>query len=249
MMHRSWRLAPTVNDAVLEIEGLHAYYGHAHVLQGVGVTVGEKAVTIIGRNGMGKSTLCYAVMGMLGSTRGSVRFGGRELLGVPSHRIARAGLGFVPQGRRLFPSLSTDEHLRIVPRKGDGQWTPARIYEMFPRLAERRKVGAGQLSGGEQQMLAIGRALVANPKLLILDEPSEGLAPKIVEELIETMRRLSREGMGLLVVEQNLGVATALAELQLVMVAGNIEAKVNSEELTRDPELQRRYLGVTPLAE
>jgi branched-chain amino acid transport system ATP-binding protein len=248
-MQRSRRLAPTVSDGVLVIEDLHAYYGHAHVLQGVGVTVGEKAVTIIGRNGMGKSTLCYAVMGMLGSTRGSVRFGGRELLGEPPHKIARAGLGFVPQGRRLFRSLSTDEHLRIVPKNGDGEWTPARIYEIFPRLAERKKVGAGQLSGGEQQMLAIGRALVANPKLLVLDEPSEGLAPKIVEELIETMRRLSREGMGLLIVEQNLGVATALAELQLVMVAGRIEAELKSEALTHDPELQRRYLGVTPLAD
>jgi branched-chain amino acid transport system ATP-binding protein len=219
------------------------------VLQGVGFTVSDKVVTIIGRNGMGKSTLCYAVMGMLGGTRGSIRFAKQELLGRPSHRIARAGLGLVPQGRRLFPSLTTDEHLRIVPRTGNGQWTADRLYELFPRLAERKKVRAGQLSGGEQQMLAIGRALVANPRLLILDEPSEGLAPNIVEELIETMSRLSQEGMGLLIVEQNLGVATALAESQLVMVAGRIAAEVSSQQLTTDPELQRRYLGVEPLSE
>ncbi len=237
-----------MSEPVLEVEGLNAYYGPAHVLQDVGFTVDERPVALIGRNGMGKSTLCYSIMGMLGSARGSVRFRGLELIGKPSYRIAQAGLGFVPQGRRLFTSLSTDEHLRIIPRRGNGGWTPARVYEIFPALAERRNVSAGQLSGGEQQMLAIGRALLTNPTLLIMDEPSEGLAPRLVEELIETLRRLTAEGMGLLLVEQNMGVACSLADRQLVMVAGRIAAETTAEALTNDPDAQRRYLGVVPQA-
>jgi branched-chain amino acid transport system ATP-binding protein len=215
-------------------------------LQDVTFTVDERPVAIIGRNGMGKSTLCQAIMGLLGSTTGSIRFGGQELLGKPPYRIARIGLGFVPQGRRLFPSLSTDEHLRIVPRNGHGSWTPKRVYETFPKLAERKKTGAGQLSGGEQQMLAIGRALLTNPKLLIMDEPSEGLAPNIVESVIDTIRKLAAQGVGLLVVEQNLGVATALADRQLVMVAGRIAAETTAKELIGNIDAQRRFLGVEP---
>jgi len=237
-----------MSEPVLAVAGLNAYYGPAHVLQDVGFTVDVRPVAIIGRNGMGKSTLCFSIVGMLASASGSVRFRGRELMGKPSYRIAQAGLGFVPQGRRLFPSLSTDEHLRIIPRRGNGSWTPSRVYEMFPGLAERRHVSAGQLSGGEQQMLAIGRALLTDPKLLIMDEPSEGLAPRIVEGLIETLRQLTAEGMGLLLVEQNLGVASALAERQLVMVAGRIAAATTAGALTSDPDAQRRYLGVEPQA-
>ncbi len=231
---------------VLEVSGLNAFYGRAHVLQDVAFTVDERPVAIIGRNGMGKSTLCQAIMGMLASTTGSVRFGGQELVGKPPYRIARLGLGFVPQGRRLFPSLSTDEHLQIIPRKGNGGWTPKRVYETFPRLAERKSTGAAQLSGGEQQMLAIGRALLTNPKLLIMDEPSEGLAPNIVENVIDIIRKLAAQGVGLLVVEQNLGVATALADRQLVMVAGRIAAETTAQELTGNLDAQRRFLGVEP---
>jgi len=231
---------------VLEVSRLNAFYGRAHVLQDVAFTVDERPVAIIGRNGMGKSTLCQAIMGMLASTTGSVRFDGRELVGLPPYRVARLGLGFVPQGRRLFPSLSTDEHLRIIPRKGNGSWTPKRVYETFPKLAERKSTGAGQLSGGEQQMLAIGRALLTNPKLLIMDEPSEGLAPIIVENVIDTIRKLGAQGVGLLVVEQNLGVATALADRQLVMVAGRIATETTAQELTGNIEAQRRFLGVEP---
>src|SRR5229473_1274834 len=192
---------------VLEISNLNAFYGRAHVLQDISFTVDDRPVAIVGRNGMGKSTLCQVIMGMLTSARGSVRFQGRELMGKAPYQIARQGLGFVPQGRRLFPSLSTDEHLQIIPRRGNGSWSPKRIYETFPKLAARKHVGAGQLSGGEQQMLAIGRALLTNPKLLIMDEPSEGLAPNIVESVIDTIRKLAGQGVGLLVVEQNLGVA------------------------------------------
>ncbi len=235
-----------MNVPTLEVSGLNAFYGRAHVLQDVTITVDERPVAIIGRNGMGKSTLCQAIMGLLGSTTGSVRFGGQELMGKPPYRIARLGLGFVPQGRRLFPSLSTDEHLRIVPRNGHGSWTIKRVYETFPKLAERKKTGAGQLSGGEQQMLAIGRALLTNPKLLIMDEPSEGLAPTIVEAVIDTIRTLVGQGVGLLVVEQNLGVATALAERQLVMVAGRIAAETTAKDLIGNIDAQRRFLGVEP---
>jgi branched-chain amino acid transport system ATP-binding protein len=235
-----------VSIPVLEVHGLNAFYGRAHVLQDVAFTVDERPVAIIGRNGMGKSTLCQAIMGMLASTTGSVRFGGQELVGKPPYRIARLGLGFVPQGRRLFPSLSTDEHLQIIPRNGNGSWTPKRVYETFPKLAERKSTGAGQLSGGEQQMLAIGRALLTNPKLLIMDEPSEGLAPNIVESVIDTIRKLAGQGVGLLVVEQNLGVATALADRLLVMVAGRIAAETTAQELTGNIDAQRRYLGVEP---
>jgi branched-chain amino acid transport system ATP-binding protein len=233
---------------LLEVSGLNAYYGQSHVLQDVAFTVGNKPVAIIGRNGMGKSTLCLSIMGMLSAVSGSVRFEGRELRGKPSYKIAQAGIGFVPQGRRVFQSLTTDEHLRIVPRNGNGKWTPSRVYDLFPRLALRKSNGAATLSGGEQQMLAIGRALLTNPKLLIMDEPSEGLAPKLIDELISSIRGLTESGMGLLLVEQRLGVAAALAERQLVMVSGHIVAETTAEALFNDPDAQRRYLGVEPMA-
>jgi branched-chain amino acid transport system ATP-binding protein len=233
---------------VLEVSGLNAYYGQSHVLQDVAFAVSDKPVAIIGRNGMGKSTLCLSIMGMLGSVSGSVRFEGRELRGKPSYKIAQAGLGFVPQGRRVFQSLTADEHLRIVPRNGNSGWTPDRVYKLFPRLSERKHAGAAQLSGGEQQMLAIGRALLTNPKLLIMDEPSEGLAPKLIDELVSSIRGLTEEGMGLLLVEQRLGVAAALADRQLIMVGGHIVAETTAQSLLNDPDAQRRYLGVEPMA-
>jgi branched-chain amino acid transport system ATP-binding protein len=203
----------------------------------------------VGRNGMGKTTLCTAILGLTPpQASGSIRFRGEELLGRPSYKIARRGIGYVPQGRRLFPSLSVDEHLRIVAgRNGDRRWTIDGIYELFPPLARRKKHGGAQLSGGEQQMLAIGRALLTNPQLLIMDEPSEGLAPTVIERLTEAFRRLEEEGLRILLIEQNLGVATALAERQLVLVAGSIAVETTGELLASDPDAQRRYLGVAPL--
>jgi branched-chain amino acid transport system ATP-binding protein len=236
---------------LLSAEGLNAHYGGAHVLQDVSFQLGEQAVAIVGRNGMGKSTLCAAIMGIRPpQVSGSVTFEGRELVGKSSHKIAAMGIGYVPQGRRLFPSLSVDEHLRMVSRRGGGgrRWNVQRVYELFPRLAQRKRNGGAQLSGGEQQMLAIGRALMLNPKLLIMDEPSEGLAPTIIELLIETFRTLEQEGLRILLIEQNLGVATALAERQLVMIGGAIAAETTATQLAGDPDLQRRYLGVEPLA-
>jgi branched-chain amino acid transport system ATP-binding protein len=237
-------------EPLLEVDGLDGYYGTAHVLQGVTFSMGAEPVALIGRNGMGKSTLCKAVVGLMGATghsSGSIRLSGGELRGRPAYKIAKAGVGFVPQGRRLFSSLTVDEHLQIVGAPSRAAWTPARVYELFPRLAERRHVSGTSLSGGEQEMLSIGRALLTNPKLLIMDEPSEGLAPTVVETLVQTIKDLASAGMGLLVVEQNLGVATALAERQLVMVAGSIAAETTSAELLADPEAQKRYLGVEPL--
>jgi len=238
-----------MSDTLLEVSDVHGYYGTAHVLEGVSFSMGAEPVALIGRNGMGKSTLCAALVGLLAHATGSVRLEGRELLGRPAYKVAGAGIGFVPQGRRLFQSLTVDEHLQIVGAKSSAAWTPKRVYELFPRLAERKQVSGTSLSGGEQQMLAIGRALLTNPKLLIMDEPSEGLAPTIVEGLIQTIKDLAAEGMGLLVVEQNLGVATALAERQLIMVTGVIAAETTAEALVADPAAQRRYLGVEPLAD
>jgi branched-chain amino acid transport system ATP-binding protein len=236
-------------DPLLAVEDVHGYYGTAHVLEGVSFSMGAEPVALIGRNGMGKSTLCAALVGLLSSATGSVRLEGRELLGKPAYKVAGAGIGFVPQGRRLFQSLTVDEHLQIVGAKSSDAWTPKRVYELFPRLAERKQVAGTSLSGGEQQMLAISRALLTNPKVLIMDEPSEGLAPTIVEGLIQTIKDLAAEGMGLLVVEQNLGVATSLAERQLIMVTGVIAAETTAEALLADPAAQRRYLGVEPLAD
>ena len=240
-----------MTEPLLDVEGLNAFYGRAHVLHDVAFELGDESVAIIGRNGMGKTTLCNALMGISPpSASGSARFAGSELIGRASYKVAQLGIGYVPQGRRLFPSLTVDEHLRMVaPRDSAKRWTVKAVYELFPRLQERRRNGGAQLSGGEQQMLAIGRALLKNPRLLIMDEPSEGLAPAIIEQLIGTFRRLEAEGVTILVVEQNLAVATSLAERQLVMIGGRIAAETTAEALTSDPSAQRRYLGVEPLAE
>jgi branched-chain amino acid transport system ATP-binding protein len=239
-----------MSEPMLSVEGLDAFYGPAHVLHDVSFSMGDEPIAIVGRNGMGKTTLCAAIVGIAPPrVTGSIRFAGEELVGKPSYRIARRGIGYVPQGRRLFPSLSVDEHLRMIEGgRGPKRWTPQRVYELFPRLAERKRNGGAQLSGGEQQMLAIGRALLTNPQLLIMDEPSEGLAPAIIENLTEVFIRLAEEGLCILLIEQNLAVATALAERQLVMIAGEMAAETTAGELAGSPELQRRFLGVEPVA-
>jgi len=238
-----------VSAQLLEIEELDAFYGGAQALESVSLSMDVEAIAVIGRNGMGKTTLCNAILGVAPpTTQGSIRLAGTELLGEPSYKIARAGIAYVPQGRRLFQSLSTDEHLKMIRSPRPGRWTPAAVYELFPRLAERKHISATQLSGGEQQMLAIGRALLTNPQLLVMDEPSEGLAPTIVEQVIATCASLVEEGMAILLVEQNLGVATTVAERQLVMVAGRIAAETTAAALVDDADAQRRYLGVEPLA-
>lgn len=236
----------TSSRAILKVKDLNVFYGHIHVLQGVSFSLKRHGVLgIVGRNGMGKTTLCNAIMGLVRAGGGSVRMDGRNILGMESYRIVDLGVGYVPQGRRVWPSLTVDEHLRISVRSG-GPWSPDRVYEIFPRLAERKGNGGNQLSGGEQQMLAIGRALVANPKLLIMDEPTEGLAPRIVGQVEDLLVRLAREeDLAVLLVEQNLGVATRVARRLAVMVNGKIETELDSASLTADTALQKRLLGVS----
>ena len=239
-----------MSEPLLAVEDLNAWYGSAHIVQGATFDVGDRPVAVIGRNGMGKTTLCQAIMGLVaaepgGRVTGSVRLAGHELVGRSVHRTAGAGIAYVPQGRRVFPSLSVHEHFRMVERKG-AAWTADRVYALWPRLAERRKIGAGSLSGGEQQMLAIGRALLTNPRLVIMDEPSEGLAPTIVAELTATLAELVREELRILIVEQNLRVATAVADRMLVMLNGRIVDETTPAALEADPAAKLRYLGVTP---
>jgi uncharacterized protein (UPF0261 family)/ABC-type branched-subunit amino acid transport system ATPase component len=229
----------------LEVADLQVYYGHAHALQGVSLMLDQGVLAVVGRNGMGKTTLCNAIMGLVPAAGGSIRFGGVEILGLPPNEIVNLGVSYVPQGRRVWPSLTVDEHLRLAARQSKGRWTVARVYETFPRLAERRRSGGAQLSGGEQQMLAIGRALLADPRLLVMDEPTEGLAPIIVEQLSDMLRRLAAEGeISVLLIEQNLGVATSVASRVAIMVNGRIVRELTAQELAADHELQQRLLGV-----
>ncbi|MBT9292673.1 ABC transporter permease [Prosthecodimorpha staleyi] len=229
---------------ILQIQGLNVFYGRSHALQGVDLALHSGVLSVVGRNGMGKTTMCKAIMGLVPVASGSIRFRGEELVGRAPAEIARLGIGYVPQGRRLWRSLTVDEHLRLMARK-NGAWTPERIYEVFPRLAERRRNGGGQLSGGEQQMLAISRALLMNPRLLIMDEPTEGLAPVIVAHVEETLVRLAAEGdVSILVIEQNIGVATQMSDPVAIMVNGRIHQVIASSVLAADRDLQQRLLGV-----
>jgi len=243
--------------ALLTVRGLNVFYGHSHALQGVEFTIHKGALAIVGRNGMGKTTLCKTIMGLVRASSGSIRFGNEELTRLNSAQIARLGIGYVPQGRRLWRSLTVHEHLQVIPSARSGAWTIERIYETFPRLAERKNNGGAQLSGGEQQMLAISRALLANPRLLVMDEPTEGLAPVIVAQVEEMLVRLAEDGeMAVLVIEQNIGVATSVSENVAIMVNGRINRVIAAQQLAADRALQQRLLGVgrhghddTPIAE
>lgn len=231
--------------AALEIRGLDVYYGHSHALQGVDLTLGAGVFSVVGRNGMGKTTLCKAIMGLVPVSGGSISIRGDDITRQPPAHIARLGVGYVPQGRRLWRSLSVDEHLQLAAGLRRGAWTVERIYKTFPRLAERKDHGGGQLSGGEQQMLAISRALLTNPRLLIMDEPTEGLAPVIVAQVEEMLIQLGEDGdMSVLVIEQNIGVATAVSRNVAIMVNGRVNRIIDSARLAADRELQRRLLGV-----
>jgi len=228
----------------LEVRGLNVFYGASHALQGVDLRLGHGVLSVVGRNGMGKTTLCKAIMGLVPVAGGSITLGGTSLLGRSPSDIARLGVGYVPQGRRLWRSLSVDEHLKMVERKG-GAWSVERIYATFPRLAERKGNGGGELSGGEQQMLAISRALLQNPRLLVMDEPTEGLAPVIVAQVEEMLIRLGEAGdIDVLVIEQNIGVACAVADTVAIMVNGRVARSVPAQELAADRALQQRLLGV-----
>jgi uncharacterized protein (UPF0261 family)/ABC-type branched-subunit amino acid transport system ATPase component len=229
----------------LEVKGLDVYYGHSHALQGVDLTLERGVFSVVGRNGMGKTTLCNTIMGLLRPSGGSVRVRGEDVTRLSPTRIAQLGVGYVPQGRRLWRSLGVDEHLQLAAGLRRGPWTIERIYETFPRLAERKGNSGGQLSGGEQQMLAISRALLTNPHLLIMDEPTEGLAPVIVAQVEDILVRLAQDGdMSVLVIEQNIGVATAISKNVAIMVNGRVNRIIDSARLAADRELQQRLLGV-----
>ncbi|OBQ71613.1 ABC transporter permease [Mesorhizobium loti] len=240
-----------IAKAMLRIDDLQVFYGESHALQGVSLTLESGVLSVVGRNGMGKSTLCNTIVGLKRAKSGSIRVDGREITSLEPHEIHRLGVGYVPQGRRVWPSLTVDEHLRLAAgNRRDASWTVERVYQTFPRLAERRTNGGSQLSGGEQQMLAISRALLSDPKLLVMDEPTEGLAPVIVDQVERMLIDLAAEGeMAVLVIEQNIGVATAVSNQVAIMVNGRINRLMDAMALAADRELQQRLLGVGRHAE
>src|SRR6187402_3862318 len=232
---------------MLAVEKLQAGYGPAQVLFDVSFAVGAgEVVTLLGRNGMGKTTTIRTLMGLLPARGGSARFDDQELLGRPPYRIAQRGLGLVPEGRQIFPTLSVEENLvaTAASRHGEARWTLTRVYEFFPRLAERRANMGNQLSGGEQQMLAIGRALMTNPKLLILDEATEGLAPLIREEIWNCLSMLKGRGQSVLVIDKNVANLSRIADRHYIIERGRTVWTGTSEQLIAEPDLQHRYLGI-----
>jgi len=231
---------------MLEIAELHTYYGESHVLQGCRLSMPRPCVALLGRNGMGKTTVLRSIMGLTPARSGRILFKGQEISRKKPYEIAAMGIGYVPQGRKLFPSLSVDEHLRLPARdqKKDGAWTVARVYDLFPEIARRKNISGTRLSGGEQQMLAIGRALVTNPELLLLDEPSEGLAPVAVERVIGVCLDLMAEGMHILLVEQNIRVADALAQWVSILVSGLTAHEAEADTFRRDEDNRTKYLGI-----
>ncbi|MGH7277137.1 MAG: ABC transporter ATP-binding protein [Candidatus Rokuibacteriota bacterium] len=231
---------------MLQVRDLHVAYGESHVVQGVSLEVRDGQVAVLlGRNGVGKTTLIRAIAGLTPPRAGRILLGDDDITGAPAHAVARRGVGLVPQGRRLFPSLTVREHLITGARAGSGRgWTPARVLELFPRLRERLAHRGGTLSGGEQGMLAAGRALVGNPAVLLMDEPSEGLAPLLVRELGRLLGELRRGGASILLVEQNLAFALGVADRVYVMNKGRIVLECTPDELRRDDALKARWLGV-----
>ena len=231
--------------SLLEVSGLNSYYGDSHILFDVALRVEpHEVVALLGRNGAGKSTTLKSLMGMLRPQAGVVRLAGRDLAGQPAHAIARAGMQLVPEDRRIFGSLDVEENLVLARLTAPKAWPLERIYEIFPRLAERRRSRGTDLSGGEQQMLAIARALVRDPALILLDEPFEGLAPVIVRDLVETCRKLASEGLTLMLVEQNIAATLALAQRAYILNNGHIVHEGPTREIRENPEVLKRYLGV-----
>ena len=233
---------------LLQVTGLHGGYGPAQVLFGIDLEVGAgEVVSLLGRNGMGKTTMIKSIMGLLPVTAGTVTVDGRDLTSAPPYRIAQAGLGLVPEGRQIFPNLSVEENLIATAANHSplaNPWTLPRVYAFLPKLEERRRNWGNQLSGGEQQMLAIGRALMTNPRLLILDEATEGLAPLIRQEIWERLAILKREGLSILVIDKNVGALVALADRHAIIEKGRIVWSGTSAALAADPVTRDRYLSV-----
>ena len=231
---------------MLEVQDIHTNYGESYILQGLSLRVGQgQVVAVLGRNGVGKTTLIRSIIGFTPPRRGRIVLRGEDITRLPAHEIARRGVGLVPQGRRIFASLGVGEHLEIGQRAGNGAgWSFDRVLELFPRLRERLRNRGNKLSGGEQQMLACGRALVGNPDILLMDEPSEGLAPLLVRELGRILGRLKAGGASILIVEQNLAFALRIADYVYLMSKGRIVYESRPDELLRNPEVKARYLGV-----
>ena len=230
---------------MLDVQDLHTYYGDSYVLQGVSLSVGRgEVVGLLGRNGMGKTTLIRSIVGFTPPRRGRVVFKDQDIAGWPSNRVIGLGLGLVPQGRRVFPSLTVTENLQVAVRGNSGPWSVKRAMELFPRLRERQENRAGKLSGGEQQMLAIARALMTNPDLLLMDEPTEGLAPLLVREVGRVIEALKGEGLSILLVEQNLALALRLSDRVHVLSRGRIVHSSTPDELWKNDAVKSRYLGV-----
>ena len=231
---------------MLHVANIHAYYGQSHVLQGVSLDVGKgEVVSLLGRNGSGKTTTLLTIMGYLSPAPGSITYDGEEIGGLPPYRISRMGLGFVPQERGIFPSLTVLENLTVAARRGQrGEWTLERVLGLFPRLRERAGNRGSQLSGGEQQMLSIGRALLLNPSLLILDEPSEGLAPLIVQEIIAILHEVRAGGLPILIVEQNIRAAFAVADRHYILSKGCVCFTGTTDELRNNEAMLHQHLGV-----
>ena len=234
--------------ALIAAHGLHTYYGASHVLHGVDFAVGEgETVGLMGRNGMGKTTLLRTLLGILAPRAGSVEVDGLEMTRVAPHVIARRGIAYVPEGRGIFPNLSVRENLLMAARAGvDGRraWTEERVLATFPRLAQRLRHGGAQLSGGEQQMLTIGRALMTNPRLLILDEATEGLAPLIAQEIWSIVRAVKDDGIASVIVDKNYRAVTAIADRAVILVKGAVAFEGPSAQVRSQPELRERFLGV-----
>lgn len=239
-----------MNTSMIEVRGLQAGYGRAQVLFDIGFDVGEgEVVTLLGRNGMGRSTTIKCLFGMLPSLAGEMRMNGQALRALPSHRIARLGLALVPEGRQIFTNLTVEENLVATARDGHlagarERWTLERVYGFFPRLKERRGNLGWQLSGGEQQMLAIGRALMTNPRVLVLDEATEGLAPVIREEIWRTLGELKKAGLAQIVIDKNVGRLTLLADRHYVIEKGRTVWSGSSAQLHASPDIVHQYLGV-----
>jgi len=235
-----------VADPVLALDGVETCYGLSQVLFGVSLAIGPgEMVTLMGRNGMGKTTTVRSIMGLTAARAGAIRFMGEEIHGLPSYRVAQRGIGLVPEGRQIFPNLSVRENLlaTAVKRNGEG-WTLPKVYAMFPRLAERDGSMGNQLSGGEQQMLAISRALMTNPRLLILDEATEGLAPLVRAEIWRCLASLKESGLSILVIDKNVGALLRVADRHFLIERGRVVWKGSSQELASSLDVQHRYLGV-----
>ncbi len=230
---------------MLKVENLQSYYGASHILHGVSLTVGEgEVVSLLGRNGAGKTTTLRSIIGLTPPKKGTVYLKGEETTGRKPHTMARLGVSYMPETRGIFPSLSVYENLALAAGRRPGPWTIDRVFEIFPRLEARHANGGAQLSGGEQQMLAIGRALLLNPDLLLLDEPTEGLAPIIVQDIQERLEDIKRAGMTILLVEQNFHFATSLADRVYVLGKGAIQWSGTTQEILADEKTQKTWLGV-----